>query len=82
MNREDITEETQEIIESISDGSLAKKMQMKMNYITKGAGLGAIIGIGIASIFGGSRVMYGIAGLAVGAGLGRISVPSKKKDND
>ncbi len=74
-----INQKTQEAIESIHNGTLATTLRSTMKYVATGIGLGAIIGIGIATFTGKSRWMVGFGSAIAGGSIGYLISPKEKK---
>jgi len=59
----------------LHDGSLAERINNNIRYGVSGALVGIALGVVIASLFGGSRIMFGAIG---GVGGMAIAISSKR----
>ncbi len=68
-----LDDKTQKAVEDIYNGTLAQRINNNMKYSLTGILIGAIIGIGVATLMGKSRMTFGLGGALIGGGLGYLT---------
>lgn len=74
--------EVEEVMQDIASGRLAERLKTNTTYALRGAWIGGIVGVGIATFFGGGRIRMAAIGLVAGGGIGYLMKPGPKKGKE